>query len=327
MVKKVFSLILALALSLACVSVLGEEAFPVEIEHAYGTTVIEAKPERIATLFDSNPDPVLALGVVPVGVSSIGYGVVDENGLPAWTNAAFTVLGSEANVYDDTDGISWEQVSDSEPDLILLPNSGITQEDYDRLSEIAPTVPYKEIAYATTWREEVEVTAKALGKEEEGAQLITDTEALIAEKLAEHPELEGKTAAFCWIDASDLSTFYVYLPTDPRAAYLNDLGLVLPDSVLAMAEDAEAFSVTLSRENADQLDDVQMIVCYGSPYILELMQADDLMASIPAVRDGAVVFIEESMDLAGGATPSILSIPYNIDSYIALLCEAASKIQ
>ena len=42
--------------------------------------------------------------------------------------------------------------------------SGDAKTDLHRLSEIAPTVPYKEIAYATTWREEVEVTAKALGK-------------------------------------------------------------------------------------------------------------------------------------------------------------------
>ena len=70
MMKKLFSLILALALSLACVSALAEGAFPVEIQHAYGTTVIEAEPERVATLFDSNPDPVLALGVPTVTEAS-----------------------------------------------------------------------------------------------------------------------------------------------------------------------------------------------------------------------------------------------------------------
>lgn len=324
MMKKLFSLILALALSLACVSALAEGAFPVEIQHAYGTTVIEAEPERVATLFDSNPDPVLALGVVPVGVSSIGYGVVDENGLPAWTNAAFTALDAEANVYDDTDGIAWEQVSDSEPDLILLPNSGITQEDYDRLSEIAPTVPYKEIAYATTWREEVEVTAKALGKDAEGAQLIADTEALIAEKLAEHPELEGKTAAFCWIDVSDLSVVYVYMPLDPRAAFLEDLGLSIPESISALAGPG-AFSADISIENIDVLNDIDIIICYGEPEMVAEMQANEILSTVPAVKNGAVVTISAESDLYLGTYVTVLSIPATIDEYVGLLGDAAAK--
>ena len=227
--KKILALLAALSISSSTAPVFAEEsAFPVEIEHAYGTTTIEEQPERVVTLFDSNSDAVLALGVAPVGISKVGYGNVEENGLLPWTNAAFEKLGVTPNVFDDAEGTDYEAVNAAEPDLVLIPNSGVTEEEYERLSQIAPTVPYAKIAYATTWEEEAEVTAKALGKEAEGAELIESTKALIAEKLAEHPELEGKTAAFCYIDPSNLSMVYIYMPLDPRAAFLEELGMKVP---------------------------------------------------------------------------------------------------
>lgn len=167
-----------------------------------------------------------------------------------------------------------------------------------------------------------------MGMKEEGEQLVAQTDALISEKLAEHPELSGIKTAFLWISAGDFSTFYAYLPTDPRAAFLNDLGLPLPESISKMGEENPgAFSVTVSRENAEQLSDVEMIVCYGDPSMLEALQADALMNTIPAIQNGAVAFIEETSALAGGATPSVLSIPYNIDTYLNLLNDAAANIQ
>ena len=62
--KRILALLAALSISTCAVPVFAEEAaFPVEIEHAYGTTMIEEQPERVVTLFDSNSDAVLALGV------------------------------------------------------------------------------------------------------------------------------------------------------------------------------------------------------------------------------------------------------------------------
>ena len=47
-----------------------EVTYPITIEHAFGETVIESKPERIATIGWENQDTPLALGVAPVGVSA-----------------------------------------------------------------------------------------------------------------------------------------------------------------------------------------------------------------------------------------------------------------
>lgn len=170
------------------------------------------------------------------------------------------------------------------------------------------------------------VTAKALGMEEEGAQLIADTKDLIADKLSEHPELEGKTAAFCYIDPSNLSMVYIYMPLDPRAAFLEELGMKVPEAITSMAG-AEDFSVDLSAENIDLLNDVDVIVCYGDDSLIGQLQADELMNTVPAVKNGAIAVISSDSDLYMGTYATVLSIPAVIDEYLDLLGAAAQNVQ
>lgn len=59
-------------------------------------------------------------------------------------------LGAEVPVlFDEGDGIEFEAVAATNPDVILAAFSGLSQEDYDLLSEIAPVVAYPEAAWAT----------------------------------------------------------------------------------------------------------------------------------------------------------------------------------
>ena len=304
-----------------------EETFPLTIKHAFGETVIESKPERVVTLAWANQDAILALGVVPVGVSAANYGLMTDNRLHPWSDDAFKSLGVDSpNVFKDETGWDYEAIATCEPDVIIASYSGFTEEEYNLLSEIAPVVPFLETAWKTNWREQTITNATAIGMKAEGEKLVEETDALITEKLADYPELEGKTAAYFWISQDDMSTFYAYLPNDPRASYLNDLGFKTPDSILSLAESTEDFSVTISRENTDQLSDVDIMVVYGDQGLLEALQADPLMSQIPAVKNGAVVLIDSETALAAATTPSILSIPYAIDDYLSVLSEAAKKI-
>ena len=274
-----------------------------------------------------NNDTPLALGVAPVGTSAANYGEVGENNLHPWAEEAFKELGVTPNVVDDVDGLDFEAIADANPDVILASYSGITQEDYDTLSEIAPVVAYKDQPWQTLWRDQTIENAAGMGQEEKGREKVEEVEAIIQEKLAQYPNLKGIKTAFMWITPDYSSSFYVYTPMDPRAAYLTDFGLEFPESIYELSEDSEAFSVTVSRENADKLSDVEMIVVYGNQSLLEALQKDELMSQIPAIKNGAVVLIDETSALAGGATPSILSIPYNIDTYLSLLDEASTKVQ
>ena len=130
--------------------------YPIVISHAFGETVIESKPERVATISWGNQDIPLALGVEPVGISMANYGVPDDSGLLPWTAKAFKELGVENPVlFNDLTAIDYEAINDVKPDVILAAYSGITSEEYEMLSQIAPVVAYPESPWQTSWREQI----------------------------------------------------------------------------------------------------------------------------------------------------------------------------
>ena len=59
--------------------------YPIVMEHAFGETTIESKPENVVTLSWGNQDTPLALGIIPTGVSAANYGLVSEHTLHLWT--------------------------------------------------------------------------------------------------------------------------------------------------------------------------------------------------------------------------------------------------
>ncbi|UQZ34105.1 iron ABC transporter permease [Paenibacillus sp. PK3_47] len=301
--------------------------YPITIKHAFGETVIESKPERVATIQWANHDVVLALGVVPVGFSAANYGVQDDSGLLPWTAEKLKELGvTEPNVYQDTDGLDFEAISDSNPDVILAAYSGITQEDYDILSEIAPVVAYPTTPWLTTWREQVMLNATGMGMEAEGEQLIKDTEALVKEKAAQHPEFQGKKVVWVNFSATDMSKLHLYTPNDPRGEFLIELGLEYPESVTSQITDPTSYSMTLSAENADMLNDADIIIGYGGQDLYEAVKADSLLGKIPAIQRGSVVFIGDGTPLAAAGNPNPLSIAYTIDEYLELISGAVDKL-
>ncbi|GAA0349460.1 iron-siderophore ABC transporter substrate-binding protein [Bacillus horti] len=304
-----------------------EVDYPIVIEHAFGETVIESKPERIATIQWANHDVALALGVVPVGFSAANFGVEDDSGLLPWTAAKLDELGvTEPNIYQDTDGLDFEAIADSNPDVILAAYSGITQEDYDILVQIAPVVPYTNTPWVTTWREQIMLNAKGMGMEAEGEELIATTENLIQEKASEYPEMEGKKVVWVNFSANDMSRLHLYTPVDPRVSFLNELGMVNPESVTEQIEDENSYSLRLSAENADVLNDADILIGYGDESLYEAVKADPLLGQIPAIQRGSVVFIGNGTSLAASGTPNPLSIAYTIDDYLELIGESISKI-
>ncbi len=301
--------------------------YPIVIKHALGETVIEKKPERVATIAWANHDVALALGVVPVGFSAANYGVQDGSGMLPWTAEKLKELGeTNPNIFQDTDGLDFEAIADSNPDVILAAYSGITQEEYDTLSEIAPVVAYPEIPWVISWRDQVLYNAKGMGMEEEGKRLIADTEKLIQDTANKYPEIKGKKAAFAMFNVSDLSKFYVYTPTDPRGELLEDVGMVFPESIKAQITDESSFYIELSAENADALNDADIFIAYGGENTLAALQADPILGKVPAIQNGSVVIIGDNTPLAAAGNPNPLSIQYTIDEYLSLISDVAKKL-
>lgn len=339
--KKLGSVVIACALLITgCSSPAGKDqdksntgqsssaSYPMTIKHAFGETVIEKQPKRVATIAWGNQDTPLALGVEPVGVSKANYGKTDKNGLLPWTAEKYKELGVEKPAtFDDIDGLDYEAISNSNPDVILAAYSGITKEEYDLLSKIAPVVAYPKLPWQTYWRDQITINSTAIGKKDEGEKLVSNLEKLIKEKTSDYSKLKGKKVAFCYFNPADLGKFYIYLPTDPRAAYLTDLGLEVPESITKLAESSDSFAVEISSENIDKLKDVDVIVAYGNDKLLKQLQSDALLGTVPAVKRGSVALIEDGSALAASGTPSALSIPATIDEYLKILNEASDKVQ
>jgi iron complex transport system substrate-binding protein len=304
------------------------EGYPITIEHALGTTELTEKPERVATVNWANHEVPLALGVVPVGMAAANFGDDDGDGVLPWVTEKLDELGAETPVlFDETDGIDFEAVADTDPDVILAAYSGLTQEDYDTLSEIAPVVAYPEAAWATSWRDVIEFNSMGMGMAEEGEELIAEIEQEISDSIAEYPQLEGTSTMFLThVDPSDLSEVSFYTMYDTRAAFFEDLGLSTPSSVQDASEEG-AFSGVVSAEQVDTFADVDVIVTYGDAELVALLEGDPLLSQMPAVANGAIVSLPGTSPLGTAANPTPLAISWVLDEYIALIAEAADKVK
>ncbi|MEU8710135.1 iron-siderophore ABC transporter substrate-binding protein [Streptomyces sp. NPDC048565] len=309
----------------------GSEAFPVTIEHALGKTTIPSKPERVATVNWANHEVPLALGVVPVGMAAANFGDDDDDGVLPWVADKLKELDAKTPVlFDETDGIDFEAVADTEPDVILASYSGLTKQDYETLSDIAPVVAYPEAAWATPWREIIEMNSKAIGLADEGEKLIGEVEGDIRKTVAKYPQMKGKSAMFMThVDPNDVSEIGFYTAHDTRTLFFEDLGLKIPGSIAEASKGTDKFALTKSAEQIDAFDDVDIITGYGDEKgdLLKTLRKDPLLSKIPAVKNGSVYLLPGSAPLATAANPTPLSISWVLEDYVAELAKAADKVK
>lgn len=307
------------------VSANDDTAYPLVIRHALGTTVIPRKPTRVATVAWANHEVPLALGIVPVGFAAANFGDDDGDGLLPWVAERLTELGAETPVlFDETDGIDFEAVAATEPDVILAAYSGLSQADYDTLSLIAPVVAFPHSAWSTDWRETIRLNSVAMGMAGEGEALVSGIQQQIADTVSKHPGLKGTSALFVThVDLTNLSMVNFYTANDTRVKFFEDLGLDLP----AVVRDAGAqgrFSGSISAERIDMFDDVDVVVTYGSPGMLAMLALNPLLSRMPAVENEAIVLLDRN-PLGTAANPTPLSIPWVLEDYADLLAAAAAK--
>lgn len=329
LLKRIDPLIALTVVWLAAVPAVPAHAddFPVTIDHAFGTTTIPARPERVATVAWANHEVPLALGIVPVGFARANFGDDDADGLLPWVSERLNKLGTEVpTLFDEGDGIDFEAVAATDPDVILAAYSGLSTSDYDILSRIAPVIAYRDGPWSTDWREMIRLNAAGLGMTQQGEDLIARNEAAIRDVTARHPELDGKSAMFVThLDIRDLSVIRFYSGNDTRVQFLQDLGLRSPKSVREATVPGQ-YAGEMSAENIDTLADVDIIVTYGGQELLDRVRNNPLTSRIKTVENSAFVLLGND-PVGTAANPTPLSIPWVLDDYVALLAEAARKAE
>ncbi len=296
-----------------------DSTFPITIEHKFGSTTITAAPQRVVAIGYTEQDPLLALGIVPVAVR---YWYGDEtNAIFPWAQDA--VGGAAPVVLNMPFGnLNYEAILALQPDLISAVSSGITQDEYDKLSQIAPTLAQSAdyIDFGTPWQETTLRIGAAVGKSAEAEALVSRVDGLFADARASNPQFEGKNIVVAY-NYGESRTYGYYTAQDTRARFFTDLGFVIPAELLEIAGDS--FYADISTERID-LFDQDVLVFLGLQWAeggREAIENDPLISQLDAVREGRVVFIPAEYDdaLQYG---TVLSLEYALEGILPEL-EAA----
>jgi iron complex transport system substrate-binding protein len=301
----------------------GAGAFPVTIEHKFGSTTIETEPKRVTALGFSDQDPTLALGVVPIAVRY--YFGDSEDQIWPWAEAA--AGDAEIAVLNLPYGeMNFESVVALNPDLILAVSAGLTPAEYELLAQIAPTLPQTDeyVDFGVPWQAQTRMIAQALGKSEEAETLIAETEQLLADTAAAHPEFAGKTAVIASPAGED--SYFFSGPQHERQRLLTSLGFTLPQALADAAGDA--FYGSISKEQLP-LFDTDILIWTVTPEDAEAIKADPLYQTLAVAQDGRDIFLDSTgtgdMTAPAMIYSSVLSLPYAVESLVPQLAERLAE--
>lgn len=306
----------SLALAVAACGGGGDEApaggSTTTVETMFGEVSFPADPERVVALGWSDAETALALGVQPVGASDwLAFG---GEGVGAWAEGMYdeppTILG--------TTEVDYEAVAALEPDLILDTRSDGDPQRNELLTQIAPTVgpPEGVVSFGTTWRQQTEMVARALGRVDEGDELVADVEQDFADAATSHPEFAGQEVV---VGAFFTGRYGAYVAGDSRADLMAGLGFELKPEVEALA--SGSFYVDVSSERLDLLDaDLTVVLPLdGDPApVLE----DPLVQQLPSAQAGRLVVLDDMTLLNAFSSGSALGTSYALDEAVPLFADA-----
>lgn len=277
------------------------DAFPVTIDHKYGSTTIESRPRRVVTAGFNGLDFVLALGDTPVATRAFsGY---DYRQRP-WADDYPTNIPEVGEMELD-----FEKIAQANPDLILGTYAVMKEQNYETLSELAPTVGDLSDGNggAAPWDVQLETIGRALGKSAEAQRVSDSVNADFSEAKQANPQFAGRTVAVAMLLDDG---FYILEQGDPRNRYFNDLGFASPTQ-----------TGEVSAERLDLLDQENLVVLGATE---EDLATNPLFSQLDVVREDRTVYLGDfGTDVPaalGFASP--LSLPYLLEATVPALAAA-----
>ncbi len=274
------------------------------IAHAMGTTIVPASTERVVVLDNGGLDNVLALGIKPVGATT----VFNDDPFPSYIKRAYDVEGI-ANV-GTIDQPSLERIARLRPDLIL--GSRDTHEAiYNALSQIAPTVLVPTLG--ATWKENLSLQAEALGIPGEGEELLARYDARLEELRSRLGDRLNTTEISVLRARSDHTR--AYLRQSFSGGIIEDAGLPRPPS-----QRGNSFMERLGAESIPQMDG-DVILWFSRDPENSLLQrtivTNPLWAQLDAVKNGRVHQVDWEAWLSGLGITAANLIVDDLFEYVA----------
>ncbi|WP_110113805.1 iron-siderophore ABC transporter substrate-binding protein [Bacillus sp. CGMCC 1.16541] len=186
------------------------------VQHAMGETKIEGTPKRVVILTNEGTEALVAMGVTPVGAVQSWIG-------DPWYDHIKDDMKDVKSVGTESEP-SLETIASLKPDLIIG-NKQRQEAVYDQLNQIAPTV-FSE-ALRGDWKENFELYAKALNKEEDGQKVIADFDGRIEELKGKLGDQLQKEVSIVRFTAGDVR---IYHKDSFSGVILEQLGFARPES-------------------------------------------------------------------------------------------------
>ncbi|GAA3525843.1 iron-siderophore ABC transporter substrate-binding protein [Amycolatopsis ultiminotia] len=290
--------------------------FPVTVPTKFGDVTVAEKPERVVALGWGDAETALELGVQPVGASDwLQFG---GSGVGSWDAGKYQTPPQLIQTQDP----SYEKVAALKPDLILDVRGSGDQHRHDLLSKIAPTigVPSGKDNYLTTTEEETTTIATALGRKQQGAELLAKVDKAFSAAAAAHPGWKGKSVT---VATRTSEGWGAYTQGDVRLGFLQKLGFSQSPAIAKLKPNSSGFATSISGEQLGLLD-ADLIVAF--PIFLDPKQITDepQWKLIPAVSAGRSTLITGELSNAFSAgTPGAQL--YALDKLVPLIEKTGLK--
>lgn len=300
------------------------QAYPRTLTTALGTATLNAPPQRIVALGSGTEDIMIELGTMPVGIMAQRW-AGDADGYLPWFREAMTqrqlVLPPVIDVFPE---FNPEDVVALHPDLILAPQSGLTQAQFDQLSLIAPVVGHLDQPWLTSPETHIRLVGLALAKEAEAESLI---DAMNARLRQYQQQLPSQARPFVLLLGSGSGNgFAIATENDPRVLTLTKLGLTLAPIVAKMPVAQVGYVHNLSVEYSDWLNQADLIISHALQEEQAKIAQQPLFQRLWAVKNGGLISISDkafSMALYN-ATP--ISQPWALEQLVPLLNQTLGEL-
>jgi len=294
--------------------------FPVSVTHSKGEIVVNRKPQRIVAVGYSDLAIAHALGANIVGAMQYHPGA-DSRNFP-WVQpplpASLTTLSAGS--------ADLEQIRELEPDLILAATAYHSyEENYQALSEIAPTLVYVQYFLRDDGDELTRIIGRLLGESEKAEQLIAASHAQQARFAEEHRDWAGKTLAYVLITPD---TLHPVTDSDtPALKLFRNVGLQQPFGLRELVGPyACNGSTTSDIEDASPVfsADYVLIGAYGYPDAKTVFQQLEENRAILQSSQPNIHFAETAL-YDSLVAPNPVNTRYTLDRLHTVLTQSSSR--
>lgn len=277
----------------------GEESSTRTVEHAAGESEVPEDPENVVVLDTAELDSAMTLGTTPVGAVE----AVEGEGYPDYLEGV-----DDIETVGSIEEPNLEKIATLEPDLIL--SSELRHEQiYDELSEIAPTVLTE--TTGSPWRENFELHAEALGKEDEAEQVVSDYESRLEEFKGEVEEPRPEIS------------IVRFIPGDTRI-YQKDsfIGTVLEDAGLPRPESQDVDDFAIENASAEAIPDMNGDVIFTTVYgdeedtDADSITSNELWQELEAVQDDRVYEVPDDTWMLGIGYTAADNVLDDLEEYV-----------